>query len=69
MLSHFHYKIQFSKSFHETVTSLEKEYIGQTGRSFTKCYTKHIHDIKYNKDNSKYVKHTLNHQHTYLTQD
>jgi hypothetical protein len=35
----------------------KKVYVGLTGRNFNSRFLEHIHDIRYNKDKSKYAKH------------
>jgi hypothetical protein len=42
-----------------------KVYVGKTGSHFRTRYKEDIHDIKYNKDNSKYAAHILGMQHEY----
>jgi hypothetical protein len=42
-------------------------YVGQTGRSFATQYAKHVHNIRHNKDKSKYAKRILYYQHEYGT--
>jgi hypothetical protein len=37
----------------------------QTGRSFKTKYKGHIHDIKHNKEMSKYARHILHMQHAH----
>jgi hypothetical protein len=37
----------------------------KTGRHFRTRYKEDIHDIKYNRDNSKYAAHILDMQHEY----
>lgn len=43
------------------------KYVGQTGRTFKIRFNEHMHDIKYNKYNSKYAQHILDTGHQYGT--
>ena len=42
-----------------TCLDCNKQYVGQTGRSFRTRYREHLRDFKYNSGNSKYEQHLI----------
>ena len=40
-----------------------KKYIGQTGRSFQKCFQEHLNDFKNKYGKSKFTQHLINNTH------
>jgi hypothetical protein len=53
------YKLQYDKC--------DKLYTGKTGRNFKTTFEEHLHNIKYNKQNSRYAKNILDTEHMYGT--
>jgi hypothetical protein len=45
------------------------KYVGQTGRTFKARYKEHIHDVKTNKQNSRFAQHILDAEHNYTPID
>jgi hypothetical protein len=64
MISGDEYKLwrYLSGVYKQKYNGCEKVCVGQTGRNFNTRFLEHIHDIRNNKDNSKYAQHILDHQ-------
>jgi predicted RNA-binding Zn-ribbon protein involved in translation (DUF1610 family) len=59
-----HDKFTRSGAYKLTCPDCGKAYIGQTGRDFYTRYNEHKRSFRYNKHNSKYAQHLVEHGHT-----
>jgi len=58
-------RLQDSGIYRIQCNTCNRSYVGQSGRSISVRYRKHIRCIRTNSPNSAYAQHILNHQHEY----